>query len=91
MPEFASMYENASRSRDSVALIVDTAFEILLWISIIVLLLSIGDIAWQRFDYIRNLKMTKKEVEDERKRTDGDPLIKSRMRARPRWRSRSSG
>lgn len=79
MPEFASMYENISFAA-SVGTIVDTAFEILLWVSTIVLLLSIGDIAWQRFDYIRNLKMTVKEVEDERKRTDGDPLIKSRLR-----------
>ncbi|MCA8943404.1 MAG: EscU/YscU/HrcU family type III secretion system export apparatus switch protein, partial [Planctomycetes bacterium] len=43
MPQFTQMYENESFS-DSVGIIVDTAFEILIWISVIVLLLSIGDI-----------------------------------------------
>jgi flagellar biosynthetic protein FlhB len=79
MPEFAMMYEHSSFA-ESVSLIADTAFVILLWISAIVLLLSIGDVAWQRFDHVRNLKMSKQEVEDERKRTDGDPFIKSRLR-----------
>ncbi len=79
MPEFTMMYEHGSFA-ESVSLIASTAFEILIWVSLIVLLLSIGDIAWQRFDYIKNLMMSKTEVDDERKRTDGDPLIKSRLR-----------
>jgi flagellar biosynthetic protein FlhB len=65
----------------AVAIIADLAFEILLWIAAIVLALSIGDVAWQRFQFHRSLMMTRQEVEDERKRTEGDPLIRSRLRS----------
>ena len=60
--------------------IADMAFKILFWIAVIVLAISVADIAWQRFQFQKNLMMTKQEVEDERKRTEGDPLIKSRLR-----------
>lgn len=79
MPEFAMMYEHDSFA-ESLALIAETAFEILFWVSFIVLVIAVGDMAYQRFDYKQNLKMTKQEVEDERKRTDGDPFIKNRLR-----------
>ena len=65
----------------SANLIADLAFSVFFWIAIVVLLLSMIDVAWQRFDFQKNLMMTKQEVDDERKRTDGDPLIKSRLRS----------
>jgi flagellar biosynthetic protein FlhB len=65
----------------AVALIADLAFTILFWIALIVLALSVGDIAWQRYQFHKNLMMSKQEVDDERKRTEGDPLIKSRLRS----------
>ncbi|MHC5065523.1 MAG: flagellar biosynthesis protein FlhB [Planctomycetota bacterium] len=80
MPIFAQMYENESFA-ESVAMIVDTAFLILIWIAVIVLLISLADLAWQRFDYIKNNMMTKHEVEDERKRSEGDPAVKARLRS----------
>lgn len=61
--------------------IAGMAFKILFWIAVIVLLISIADIAWQRYQFHKTLMMSKQEVEDERKRTEGDPLIKSRMRS----------
>ena len=41
---------------------------------------GVGDLAFQRFDHHRQLRMTRQEVEDERKRTEGDPLVRSRLR-----------
>ena len=38
------------------------------------------DFVYQRYEYIKGLKMTKKEVKDEYKRLEGDPLIKQRQR-----------
>ena len=64
----------------SVALIADFAFTIFFWIAAIVFVLSIIEMAWQRFNFQKNMRMTKQEVEDERKRADGDPLIKRRQR-----------
>lgn len=44
------------------------------------LILSIADLIYTRWDYEENLKMTKDEVKDEHKQAEGDPLIKSKQR-----------
>ena len=80
MPMFAQMYENDEFSA-SVSVIAETAFIILIWISIIVLIIASIDIAWQRYDHTKKLMMSKQEVEDERKRSEGDPAVKSRLRS----------
>ncbi len=79
LDDLARLYEVESFEQ-SVTVILDLALSVFFWIAVVVLLISIGDILWQRHDHIRNLMMTKQEVEDERKRTDGDPFIKSRLR-----------
>ena len=56
MPEFAMMYENSSFA-ESVGIIASTAFEVVTWICVCILILALGDIAWQRYDYIETLKM----------------------------------
>jgi flagellar biosynthetic protein FlhB len=38
------------------------------------------DFLYQRWQYEEDLKMTKQEVEDERKQTYGDPKVKARIR-----------
>ncbi|MFW6146918.1 MAG: flagellar biosynthesis protein FlhB [Thermodesulfobacteriota bacterium] len=38
------------------------------------------DYAFQRWEFLRKIKMTKKEVKDEYKRVEGDPLVKSRIK-----------
>jgi len=48
------------------------------------LLLSLGDLFYQRWEYIRGLRMTKQEVKEELKHTEGDPLVKSWQRRRQR-------
>ncbi len=40
-----------------------------------------GDYAFQRYEHTKNLKMTKQEIKEETKQTEGDPKIKSRIRA----------
>lgn len=42
--------------------------------------IATGDLFYTRFQYIRNLRMTKTEVKDEYKQQEGDPMIKSRLR-----------
>ncbi|MGQ9473011.1 MAG: flagellar biosynthesis protein FlhB [Candidatus Caldatribacteriaceae bacterium] len=50
------------------------------------LFLGIGffDLFYQRFEYERSIRMTKEEVKEEYKRTEGDPVIRSRIRTRQR-------
>jgi len=57
-------------------LIFDVAMRIILTLLIIAVL----DYAYQKYEYEKKLKMTKQEVKDERKMSEGDPKIKARLR-----------
>jgi flagellar biosynthetic protein FlhB len=58
------------------------AFRILLESALALLVLSLPDYLFQRRQHRESLKMTKQEVKEERKTTEGDPLVRSRMRER---------
>lgn len=68
----------------AVGTIAAIAFRIMLQASIAMLLFSLADYYFQKRQHMESLKMTKQEVKEERKQTDGDPLIKSRLRERMR-------
>jgi flagellar biosynthetic protein FlhB len=59
-------------------------FTIVLRIAILLLALAVFDFYYQRYQYRKSLRMTKKEVRDEYKQTEGDPQVKSRIRQRQR-------
>ena len=46
------------------------------------------DLAWSRIHWRRELRMTRQEVKDELKQSEGDPLVKSRLRSLGRDRAR---
>ncbi|MFA5783507.1 MAG: flagellar biosynthesis protein FlhB [Phycisphaerae bacterium] len=49
-------------------------------ICLALLVIGLADLAWQKWKYIEDLKMSKQEVKDERKETEGAPEIKGRIR-----------
>ncbi len=63
-------------------------FGITLKITIILLILSLLDFLYQRWQHSKDLMMTKNEVKQESKQTEGDPLVKSRVKAAQREMSR---
>ncbi|MBC7325285.1 MAG: EscU/YscU/HrcU family type III secretion system export apparatus switch protein, partial [Moorella sp. (in: Bacteria)] len=48
------------------------------------LVLAAVDYVFQRREYQRNLRMTRQEVKEEMKQTEGDPLVRSRLREKQR-------
>lgn len=48
------------------------------------LVISVFDLLFQRYEHRKNMRMTKQEVKDELKQTEGDPLVKSWLRRRQR-------
>jgi flagellar biosynthetic protein FlhB len=64
--------------------IAGLAARMLIIVALLLLILSIPDYMFQRFQYIESLKMTRQEVKEELKMQEGDPQIKSRLRARMR-------
>lgn len=67
-----------------VSQVVKIFFALMTRVSIIYFVLAAGDYAYQRWDYMRNLRMTKQEIKEEMKRSEGDPLLKSRIRSQQR-------
>ncbi len=53
-------------------------------ILIFLIILGIFDYIYQRWEFIRNLRMSKQEVKDEYKEYEGDPQIKSHRRRKQR-------
>lgn len=49
-------------------------------ISIVLFLIAALDFAFQRFDMASNLRMTRQEIREELKETEGNPLTKARVR-----------
>jgi flagellar biosynthetic protein FlhB len=60
-------------------IVADLALTALIWVAAFLFALAVADLFWQRFDFQQRNMMSKQEVEDERKRTDGDPMVKSRL------------
>lgn len=60
------------------------AIQLLIIVAVLLLVLSIPDYLFQRWQYKESLKMTKQEVKEERKMYEGDPLIKNRLKQRMR-------
>lgn len=49
---------------------------------IFAMILALADYLYQRFEHTRGLKMSKQEIKDERREIEGDPLVRSRQRAK---------
>lgn len=64
-----------------VMFMLQSSFAVALKVGIAFLVMAIFDYVYQRFEYERDLRMTKQEIKDENKITEGDPLIKSRIRS----------
>jgi len=56
------------------------AFKVAIRVSIFYFLIAILDYLYRRWEYMKNLKMTKQEIKEEYKRLEGDPQVKQRMR-----------
>lgn len=53
-------------------------------IGLFLIAVAILDYLYQRYDFEKNQRMSKQEVKDEFKKTEGDPLIKSKIREKQR-------
>lgn len=54
---------------------------IILIVVLLVFALAAADWFYQRWSFNQQMKMTKQEIKDEHKQTEGDPMIKGRLRA----------
>lgn len=52
--------------------------------SLVLICIAILDYMYQKYDYEKNLRMSKQDIKDEYKNIEGDPLIKSKIKQRQR-------
>lgn len=60
--------------------LVDTVGGLMAKLCTVLLAFVLVDLLFARWDFLRNLKMSRREVEDEHKHREGDPRIRSRQR-----------
>jgi flagellar biosynthetic protein FlhB len=77
-----------TQTTDFALVIRGMAIDILISIVVVMGLIAGVDLVWSRFHWRQDLKMTKQEVKDELKQSEGDPIIKSRLRSLARDRAR---
>ncbi len=62
--------------------------QILIIVLMATVVVGVADVLWSRHHWFDQLKMTKQEVKDEHKQSQGDPIVKSRQRSIARDRAR---
>jgi flagellar biosynthesis protein FlhB len=65
---------------DALALGASIAYKIAIRVGIFYIVVAVLDYMYKRWEFMKNLKMTKQEVKEEYKRLEGDPMVKQRMR-----------
>lgn len=68
----------------AILLIGNLVIDLGIKVSMIFLIIGLGDLIYQRLKFRKDMRMSKQEVKDEFKNSDGDPLIKSKIRAKMR-------
>lgn len=75
--------------KESSVYVLNAIMDMIIKVSIIFLAIAAVDYFYQRWDYERQIKMSKQEIKEEFKQTEGSPEIKGRIRSLQRERARS--
>jgi flagellar biosynthetic protein FlhB len=68
--------------------LMDNTKSILLIVLVAAGIIGVADYFWTNYHWYTELKMTKEEVKEERKQSEGDPIVKARQRSIARDRAR---
>lgn len=78
MPEFARLFQMEPKA--SFVYMADAIFDIVMQVCLIFVAIAVLDYFFQKLSFEKDMKMTKQEVKDEYKNTEGDPKIKGKRR-----------
>ena len=68
----------------SLALVAEIIFQMAFIVIGVIMIMAVADYGYQNWQTTQDLKMTKQEVKDEMKQTEGDPQIKGKIRQKQR-------
>ena len=75
LPSFAGL-----DAMQTAALVFDISKSVFIDVLAVVTVIAILDFLYQKFEFRKNLRMSRHELREEFKQTEGDPVIKSRLR-----------
>lgn len=70
--------------RQSFLLVIDAVTNMAIRIGIFLLVLAAADYLYQRWEFEQSIRMSKQEIKEELRQTEGDPLVRSKIRQRQR-------
>lgn len=70
--------------RQSAGVIGQLTFELFLVVSLILVVLAVADYMYQKYEFEKQIRMSKNDIKDEFKKMEGDPLIKSKIKEKQR-------
>ena len=82
LPEILNLI--TSTPANSLAAVASVAGKMGLYMGGALLFIAILDYMYQKYDFEKNIRMSKQDIKDEHKNIEGDPLIKSRIKQRQR-------
>ncbi len=89
LPELTVMHEiHTYAMADIVAVLLKLAVKLLFAVCIVMAAIALLDILYQRFEHKKSLRMTKQEIKDEYKQSEGNPEVKAKLRQLRMERSR---
>lgn len=65
---------------DMLHIMSSLALKVVIAAASVMLVIAVLDFMYQKFEYIKSLRMTKQEIKEEFKQSEGDPQIKARLR-----------
>jgi flagellar biosynthetic protein FlhB len=75
-------------TRDILVMMMTMTMRLLLGVIIVMFFLALLDYLYQRFVFMKSMRMTKQEVRDEYRQQEGDPMVKQKLKAIRTERSR---
>ena len=65
---------------DALSELKDQTLKLLIGVLAIMAVLAAADVAYQRYTYFKKMRMSKQDVKEEYKQSEGDPMVKMRLR-----------
>jgi flagellar biosynthesis protein FlhB len=79
--EFTDLVKLADSSVSAALVLTSSiALKIVIWSAVVIMALAIPDFYFQKKEFIESLKMTKQEIKQELRETNGDPHVRSRLK-----------
>jgi flagellar biosynthesis protein FlhB len=81
LPHMEKIYQMQTLAMPDLMIVLqDLAVRLLLGVLAIMTIVAGADFLYQRFEFLKSMRMSRQEIRDELKQSEGDPMVKGRLR-----------